>query len=35
MDELCVYIVNLGKYSEGELVGEWFILLVDEEKVVE
>lgn len=35
MDELRVYIANLGKYNEGELVGEWFILPVDEEKVAE
>ncbi|MCO5432990.1 antirestriction protein ArdA [Enterococcus faecalis] len=35
MDELRVYIANLGKYNEGELVGEWFTLPVDEEKVAE
>lgn len=25
MEEMSVYITNLGKYNEGELVGEWFI----------
>ena len=24
MEEMRVYIANLGKYNEGELVGEWF-----------
>lgn len=30
-----VYIANLGKYNEGELVGEWFTLPVDMEEVKE
>lgn len=29
MDEMRVYIANLGKYNEGELVGDWFALLID------
>ncbi|MBT9652864.1 antirestriction protein ArdA, partial [Ruminococcus sp. MCC718] len=24
MDDMQVYIANLGKYNEGELVGDWF-----------
>ena len=24
MEEMRVYIANLGKYNEGELVGAWF-----------
>ncbi|HEW7129654.1 TPA: antirestriction protein ArdA, partial [Streptococcus pneumoniae] len=24
MDDMQVYIANLGKYNEGELVGAWF-----------
>lgn len=35
MDEMRIYIANLGKYNEGELVGEWFVLPVDEEEVAE
>lgn len=27
MDDMQVYIANLGKYNEGELVGAWFIPL--------
>ncbi|EHU8539407.1 antirestriction protein ArdA [Enterococcus faecalis] len=30
-----VYIANLGKYNEGELVGAWFSLPIDEEEVAE
>lgn len=35
MDELKVYIVNLGKYVEGEASGAWFTLPVDKEVVAE
>ncbi|HCQ5901476.1 TPA: antirestriction protein ArdA, partial [Clostridioides difficile] len=24
VDDMRVYIANLGKYNEGELVGDWF-----------
>ncbi len=30
-----VYIANLGRYDEGELVGAWFTLPVDEDEVSE
>ncbi|MGL9728689.1 antirestriction protein ArdA [Enterococcus sp. DIV0756] len=30
-----VYIANLGKYNEGELVGAWFSFPIDEEEVAE
>lgn len=33
--ELKVYIANLGKYNEGELVGAWFTLPVDYSAVAE
>jgi antirestriction protein len=33
--EIKVYVANLGKYNEGELVGEWFTLPVDFEEVKE
>ncbi|MDI3075898.1 antirestriction protein ArdA [Clostridioides difficile] len=29
MEEMRVYIANLGKYNEGELVGDWFIPPID------
>lgn len=29
MEEMRVYIVNLGKYNEGELVGYWFTLPIN------
>ena len=29
MEEMRVYIANLGKYNEGELVGDWFTLPID------
>ena len=32
---MSVYIANLGKYNEGELVGAWFRLPVDPEDVAE
>ena len=28
-----VYIANLGKYNEGELVGDWFSFPIDEEEL--
>lgn len=34
-DEMQVYIANLGKYNEGELVGAWFSFPVDFEEVKE
>lgn len=35
MDDMQVYIVNLGKYNEGELGGGWFKLPIDFEEVKE
>ena len=35
MEEMRVYIANLGKYNEGELVGAWFTPPVDFEEVKE
>ena len=35
MNDMQVYIANLGKYNEGELVGAWFKLPVDFEEVKE
>ena len=35
MDEMIVYIVNLGKYVEGKDTGAWFQCPVDYEKVKE
>lgn len=35
MAKLSVYITNLGKYNEGELVGEWVDLPVSEEELDE
>ncbi|WP_455683683.1 antirestriction protein ArdA [Thomasclavelia sp.] len=32
---MCVYIANLGKYNEGELVGAWFTLPVDYDEMAE
>ena len=29
MDDMQVYIANLGKYNEGELVGAWFTFSID------
>ena len=31
IDDMQVYIANLGKYNEGELVGDWFSFPLDEE----
>ena len=35
MEDLQVYLVNLGKYNEGESVGAWFHLPLDKEEVSE
>lgn len=35
MDDMRVYIANLGKYNEGELVGDWFSFPLDEEEIEE
>lgn len=35
MDDMRVYIVNLGKYNEGEIVGAWFTFPIDFEEVKE
>ena len=35
MEEMRIYITNLGKYNEGELVGAWFTPPVDFEEVRE
>lgn len=33
--EMQVYIANLGKYNEGELVGDWFTPPIDFDTVKE
>ena len=35
IDDMAVYIANLGKYTEGCLVGAWFTFPIDEEDVKE
>lgn len=35
MEEMQVYIANLGKYNEGELVGAWFTPPIDIDEVIE
>lgn len=35
MEEMRVYIANLGKYNEGELVGDWFTPPLDEDEIAE
>ena len=35
IDDIQVYIANLGKYNEGELVGDWFSFPLDEEVIAE
>lgn len=35
VEDMRVYIANLGKYNEGELVGDWFSFPIDEEDVAE
>ena len=35
IDDMQVYIANLGKYNEGELVGGWFSFPLDEEVIAE
>ena len=33
--EMRIYIANLGKYNEGELVGAWFLPPISMEEVAE
>lgn len=35
VDDMQVYIANLRKYNEGELVGAWFSFPLDEEEIAE
>lgn len=35
IDDMRVYIANLGKYNEGYLVGDWFSFPIDEDDVAE
>ena len=35
MEEMRVYIANLGKYNEGELIGDWFTPPVDYDEMAE
>ena len=35
IDDMAVYIANLGEYNEGYLVGAWFTFPIDEEDVKE
>lgn len=35
IEDMKVYIANLGKYNEGELMGAWFSFPIDEEEVAE
>src|SRR5699024_8512847 len=35
MEDMRVYVTNLGKYNEGELVGEWFDYPFSEEHISE
>lgn len=35
IDDMRVYIANLGKYNEGYLVGDWFSFPLDEEEIAE
>ena len=35
IDDMAVYIANLGKYNDGYLVGAWFTFPIDEEDVKE
>ena len=35
MEEMRVFIANLGKYNEGELVGAWFEPPIDMDEVRE
>ena len=35
IDDMQVYIANLGKYNEGELVGDWFSFPLDEEVIAD
>ena len=35
IDDMAVYIVNLGRYNEGYDAGSWFSFSIDEEDVKE
>lgn len=35
MEEMRVYVANLGKYNEGELVGAWFEPPIDYDEMAE
>ena len=35
MEEMRVYVANLGKYNEGELVGDWFEPPIDYDEMAE
>lgn len=35
VEDMRVYIANLGKYNEGYLVGDWFSFPLDEEEIAE
>lgn len=35
MEEMQVYVANLGKYNEGELVGDWFSFPLDYDQIAE
>lgn len=35
MEEMRVYIANLGKYNEGELIGDWFTPPVNYDEMAE
>lgn len=35
VEDMRVYLTNLGKYNEGESVGDWFSFPIDEEEVAE
>lgn len=35
VEDMAVYIANLGKYNEGELVGAWFRFPLNEEEIAE
>ena len=33
IDDMQAYIANLGKYNEGELVGDWFSFPLDNDQI--
>ena len=35
VEDMAVYIANLGKYNEGYLVGDWFCFPLNEEEIAE